>query len=60
MNTCFGKYVFERHQRQSSQLWEVKEGSREEVTTELCLGGTVGILQADAVKKGTRQSGEPV
>lgn len=31
MNTCFGTHIFEGRQRHSGQLWEVKEGSMEEV-----------------------------
>lgn len=47
----------EGHQGHGSQLWEVKEGITEEVTTEFSLGGLVGGHQANPVKEGRKAIG---
>lgn len=47
----------EGHQGHGSQLWEVKEGVTEEVTTEFSLGGLVGGHQANPAKEGRKAIG---
>lgn len=42
----------DRPQRHGSQFWEVREGFTDEVTTELRLGGSVGVHQASTVEQG--------